>query len=474
MSRSTPRALHWFRNDLRLRDNEALRQAAAQRGGLALVFVLDPFLLASPRMGAPRVGFLLDALDALDRDLHRRGQHLHVIEGVPEEVLPRLAADAGIDRVTWSEDTSPYARRRDERVRALLEERGVEVVTALDRCLVEPGSLRTGKGTPYTVFSPFRDAFWKHWDAVERPSFGAPRLPAPVPGLDPRPPPELATLGFEGAGVELPGAGERAARRRLRAFVSEGLAGYATDRDRMDLDGTSRLSPYLRFGMLSPRQCVEAARAAADDDPRRAEGARKWCDELVWREFYASILAAFPRVLEGNFRRDLGGLRWSRSQKTFEAWQQGRTGYPIVDAGMRQLRATGWMHNRARMVVASFLTKDLWIDWRRGERHFEHWLVDADPASNNGGWQWSASTGTDAQPYFRIFNPLSQARRFDPHGDYVRRWVPELCDIAGADVHEPGRRAPRPADYPAPIVDHASARSEALARFERAKGRRPA
>jgi deoxyribodipyrimidine photo-lyase len=269
--------------------------------------------------------------------------------------------------------------------------------------------------------------------------------------------------------MTLPTASERAARRRLDDFVAEGLAEYAEKRDRMDLDGTSRLSPYLRFGLLSPRQCVDAAQEALREDRRLADGARKWCDELVWREFYASILAAFPRVLAGNFRRDLGRLRWSRSESAFAAWQEGRTGYPVVDAGMRQLRATGWMHNRARMIVAGFLTKDLWIDWRWGERHFEHWLVDADPASNNGGWQWSASTGTDAQPYFRIFNPLSQAKRFDPDGDYVRRWVPELREIEGPDVHEPGRRAPRPDAYPEPMVDHGERRREALERFEKAR-----
>jgi deoxyribodipyrimidine photo-lyase len=463
------RSLHWFRNDLRLRDNAALRRAASGADAVGLVFVLDPALLSSLRMGAPRVHFLVDALRSLGRDLERKGQRLHVAHGLPEDVLPRLAAEHEVGRVTWNGDSSPFSQRRDEALRRALESKGVEVATALDRCLVAPGTLRTGSGTPYTVFTPFRNTFWRHWDEVERPPHPAPRLPGPLPDLPAQAPPDPEALGFELSGVTLPTASEAAAHRRLTAFAEDGLAAYADRRDRMDLDGTSRLSPYLRFGLLSPRQCVDTAQAAVKDDRRRADGARVWCDELVWREFYIQILAEFPRVLEGNFRRDLGGLRWSRSRRNFEAWQEGRTGYPIVDAGLRQLRATGWMHNRARMIAASFLTKDLWLDWRWGERHFEHWLVDADPASNNGGWQWSASTGTDAQPYFRIFNPLSQAKRYDPHGDYVRRWVPELRGIEGPAVHEPGRRAPRPDDYPAPIVDHDERRKEALARFKRAR-----
>ena len=230
-------------------------------------------------------------------------------------------------------------------------------------------------------------------------------------------------------------------------------------------DATSRLSPYLRFGAISIRACFREAREAAADDVRAARGIGKWLDELVWREFYAAILASFPHVLRGAFRREYDGVRWDDDPRGFGAWCEGRTGYPFVDAGMRQLRETGWMHNRVRMVVASFLAKDLLIDWRRGERFFLQRLVDGDPASNDGGWQWAASTGTDAQPYFRIFNPVAQGLRFDPDGVYVRRYVPELARLAGAAAHAPWKSPGAAADYPAPIVDHAERREEALARY---------
>jgi deoxyribodipyrimidine photo-lyase len=257
----------------------------------------------------------------------------------------------------------------------------------------------------------------------------------------------------------------------LEAFVAEGLADYAGARDRMDLDGTSRLSPYLRFGMLSAREAVAAAREA---------GATTWLDELIWREFYAQVLYHHPRARRESFREKYRDLAWSNDKEAFEAWQRGRTGYPIVDAGMRQLEALGWMHNRARMIVASFLTKDLLIDWRWGECHFMQQLVDGDPAANNGNWQWVAGTGTDAAPYFRIFNPVTQGKKHDPEGAYVKRWVPELADVPVERVHEPwtlSREAQREAgcvigeDYPAPIVDHNAARERALATYKRAAGK---
>jgi deoxyribodipyrimidine photo-lyase len=266
----------------------------------------------------------------------------------------------------------------------------------------------------------------------------------------------------------------------LAAFVADGITTYGALRNRMDLDGTSQLSPYMRFGLLSPRQAAVAAiaaRAAAHDDTARA-GATTWLNELIWREFYIHILYHFPHVAETSFRPTLRDIPWRNDPDEFEAWCAGQTGYPVVDAAMRQLRTSGWMPNRARMIVASFLVKDLLIDWRWGERWFMQHLVDGDPAANNGGWQWTAGTGTDAAPYFRIFNPITQGYKFDPDGEYVRRWVPELAGVVGAAVHEPGQLTPleqRAAgvvigqDYPFPIVDHRIARDRTLAAFAAAK-----
>ncbi|MGH7788290.1 MAG: cryptochrome/photolyase family protein, partial [Candidatus Binatia bacterium] len=300
------------------------------------------------------------------------------------------------------------------------------------------------------------------------PAIGSrPRLPAPVAGLASEPLPAAADLAADCA---LPGGGERTARQRLDWFLANAACHYLRDRDVPGVDGTSRLSPHLRFGTLSPRQCIGAGLALAAADRRAAAGAQKWVDELIWREFYIALLAAHPRVLGGAFRREFGGVRWNDDAAGFRAWCEGRTGYPFVDAAMRQLVQTGWMHNRARMIVASFLTKDLLIDWRRGERFFMRWLIDGDPASNNGGWQWAASTGTDAQPYFRIFNPVLQGEKFDPAGDYVRRYVPELRGVPPRHLHQPWRAPAPPRDYPPPIVDHGERRVAAVARYEAAKG----
>ncbi|MDX1650568.1 MAG: deoxyribodipyrimidine photo-lyase, partial [Myxococcota bacterium] len=275
-------------------------------------------------------------------------------------------------------------------------------------------------------------------------------------------------LGVEDDATELPTAGSDAAQRRLRRFLEEGLRHYDRDRDRPAVDGTSRLSPYLRFGMISVRECLYEARDAAASEPGLRRGARAWIDELVWRDFYAAVLQENPHVLERSYKPAFDRVRWLDREDELEAWKRGETGYPLVDAGMRQLAATGWMHNRLRMVVASFLTKDLLVDWRHGERFFFTRLVDGDPASNNGGWQWAASTGTDPQPWFRIFNPTTQAKRFDPEGAYVRRWIPELEAAPEDRIHEPWRWSGKGDRYPDPIVDHKERRKEALERYREA------
>jgi deoxyribodipyrimidine photo-lyase len=466
------RAIHWFRNDLRLRDNAALAAACARADALALVFVFDERLLAAPTMGAPRVRFLLDCLARLGADLERRGQRLVVRRGDPARVLPRLARETRAGFVSFGRDTTPYATRRDARVRRELERLGVEVVTAKDRVVFEGSEVRRRGGGAYAVFTPYRRAWWARLaEEPERPR-PAPRLPPPVRGVASQALPSAEALGFGGDPSEVPTGGEAVALRRLRRFLEEAVARYPKDRDRPAVDGTSRLSPYLRFGAISARTCVHAALDAAAVDPRLARGVEKWVDELVWREFYAALLEREPRLLREPQRLEYAAVVWERDPHALAAWREGRTGYPFVDAGMRQLLATGWMHNRVRMLAASFLVKDLLLDWRAGERWFLRRLVDGDPASNDGGWQWCAGTGTDASPWFRIFNPVTQGERFDPEGAYVRRFVPELRRVPDRFVHRPWEAPSPPAGYPPPRVDHAERRALALARYRAARGRR--
>jgi deoxyribodipyrimidine photo-lyase len=461
------RALHWFRSDLRLADNTALAVAAVRASQLGLLFVLDDALLASA--GAPRVRFLHGCLEKLAADLARRGHRLVLRRGDPRRELPRAARESSARLVTWNRDTTPYATQRDAAVASALARAGVETLAAKDRVVFESSELRTGAGSAFRVFTPFRNAWLARFEAAPPAAARALRLPAPLAALAAGELPSLVSLGVNADRCELPAPGEAAAKRRLAAFVAGPIGRYAEQRDVPALDGTSRLSPYLRFGALSARAAVAAAREAAASDPRLAAGARKWLDELVWREFYAAILEEHPRVRRASFRPEFARVRWNEDPAAFARWCEGRTGYPIVDAGMRQLAATGWMHNRVRMVAASFLVKDLLLDWRLGERWFFARLVDGDPASNNGGWQWSASTGTDAQPYFRVFSPVAQGERFDPEGTYVRRWLPELRDVPASAVHQPWRAPMLCPGYPPPIVDHSERRVLAIARFEEAR-----
>jgi len=459
------RAIHWFRHDLRLRDNRSL-SAAATAEELIPVFILDPKLLEGGRAGAPRTRFLLDSLSRLARDLEGKGSRLVLRRGDPEQEMARLFEETGAERLHLGTAHGPTGTARDGRIRALAGRSGVSVTEHKDHVVFESREVLSSQGRPYAVYTPYRKAWRKAFDAEPQTPERAPRLP-PVPkGLaseDLPEPPELDD------GADLPTGGEDAAERRLRSFLERDVADYASRRDLPAEDATSRLSPYLRFGVISARRCIEAARGHADAEGRARDGVRAWIDELVWRDFYWAILAEHPRVAHESYRREFESVQWEDDEEGFQAWCEGRTGYPIVDAGMRQLRQTGWMHNRVRMIVASFLTKDLLVDWRRGEDHFYKALVDGDPASNNGGWQWAASTGTDAQPFFRIFNPVSQGRRFDPEGRYVRRWVTELEGVPTDHVHAPWEASEAPRDYPAPIVDHAERRKLALERYEAAR-----
>jgi deoxyribodipyrimidine photo-lyase len=441
----------WFRRDLRLADHPALTAAAAD-GAVLPLFVLDPLFLA--RAGPPRLIFLFRGLAALDETM---GGALVVRSGDPAEVVPGLAEELGATTVHASADFGPYGRQRDAAVAAALAERGRRLVLTGSPYAVPPGTVTKADGQPYAVFTPFSRA-WRAagWDAplpVPEVRWHRPRRPSVASDDLPREPTTDA---------ELPPAGEEAAHARWDAFTDDGLAGYDADRDRPDRPGTSGLSPYLRFGMIHPRQLL--------DRLGHSTAHRSFGTELAWRDFYADVLFREPRSAWWNLDRGMDALpvdRGAAARPRFDAWREGRTGYPLVDAGMRQLLATGWMHNRVRMVVASFLVKDLHLPWQWGARHFLVHLVDGDLASNNHGWQWAAGTGTDAAPYFRVFNPVSQSERFDPDGAYLRRWVPELAHVDGADVHAPWRsKRGLPLGYDPPMVDHAEERQEALRRYD--------
>jgi len=466
-------ALWWLRRDLRLTDNQALTAALAHADQVLPVFILDPVLLASPYVGSKRLAFLFAGLRQFDADLRARGSRLIVRQGDPQNELAALMASSGAKAIFAEEDFSPYARRRDARVAQRLPLKWVAGLT-----VQPPGTILKNDGAPYTVFTPFS----RKWKALTTlPTSGVLPAPTRIPtpdGVQGQPIPNEPALP---PGVPFQ-PGETEAQRRLSAFVDGQQAPierYAETRNRVDLGGTSQLSPYLRFGMLSARQAAVSALAAMESalDEQARKSAETWLNELIWREFYVHILYHFPHVRGRSFRAELENIAWENDQATFAAWCEGQTGYPVVDAAMRQLVHSGWMHNRARMIVASFLVKDLLIDWRWGERWFMQQLVDGDPSANNGGWQWTAGTGTDAAPYFRIFNPILQSRKFDPDGTYIRRWVPELADVPDRFIHEPWRMPSEVQrasgcvvgqDYPLPIIDHAVMRQRVMDVYQRA------
>jgi deoxyribodipyrimidine photo-lyase len=433
----------WFRRDLRIRDNPALL-SALEDGPTTALFVVDP-AICSGAGSARRAWLAANVLALADR------LPLTIRYGDPVDVVPAVAAVAGAGRVHIAAETTPYGRRRDAAVGGL-----VQLLASGSAYAVGPGLIVNGSGDPYQVFGAFARAWReKGWP---RPA-GTPRDPDLAPAdSDPRAVALLERAVAE-APFELPTPGEDAAWGRWRAFRAEGLDAYSVERDRPDHDGTSRLSPYLHLGVLHPRSLL------ADLDP-----ASTYATELAWREFYADVLWHAPSSAWTDLKPALAGMRYDEPEDAIEAWRTGTTGYPIVDAGMRQLLATGWMHNRVRMITASFLTKDLHVWWPIGARHFLSLLIDGDVASNNHGWQWVAGTGTDASPYFRVFNPVAQGRRFDPDGAYVRRWVPELAQLAGAAAHEPWKSdVGYERGYPARIVDHAEERLEALERYRAAR-----
>jgi deoxyribodipyrimidine photo-lyase len=458
--------LLWLRRDLRLHDHPAL-QSARRADRMIPVFCFDDALLGGRHASGPRTQFLLECLQELDGALRDRGSRLFVRHGSPSREIAQLARDVGAETVHVSADVSPFARRRDAAVRRALRQDGVELVShpgmfTLDA--LEP--VRTGQGRPYTVFTPFYRAWLRQ---PRRETTGAPRvLPATGHAASAESLPTLESLGL-GQEVSDPApGGERAARETLHRFLRGPVEDYAAEHNTLTGPAASRLSPYLHFGCVSPREIEQALGESAGADAFRRQ--------LCWRDFYAHVLGHHPQnAHQEHQERYRGTLNWSHAEKRFQAWCEGRTGFPAVDAGMRQLRREGWLHNRARLIVGSFLTKDLGIDWRWGERFFMRLLIDGDEASNNGNWQWIASVGVDPAPAFqRIFNPARQLERFDPSGEYVRAYVPELREVPDAYLAEPWRMDEATqvrcgcrigVDYPEPIVDHAEARREALDRY---------
>lgn len=463
----------WFRRDLRLKDLPALAEAA-HADSILPCFIFDDRLLTGGRFpSSARTQFMLGCLAELRTDLRELGADLVLRRGRPEEVLPELAKEIGATAVHFTEDLSPFSRKRDDAVGKALTAEGVTTHAHPGAYIVDdPGTIRSGKDSPYTVYSPYA----KKWREVERRdheekptsltlagSVAAGDLPTLEDlGLEPDP----SDTSFE--------PGEAAAREAARLFRNDGVADYGKTRN-SPTGGSSRLSPYLRWGCISPLE-LETKLGRGNGDGRRV-----FRSELAWREFYANVLDNFPEVTTTEFQeRYRGTLQWQSDDELLEAWKQGRTGYPLIDAGMRELLGDGWMHNRVRMVVASFLTKDLHIDWREGERWFMERLVDGDVASNNGGWQWVTSVGTDPAPYFqRMFNPMTQQEKFDPEGEYVKRWVPELAKVEGKLLVRPWEMSADEqeaagciinTDYPAPVIDHAEERLFAIERYRAAAG----
>ncbi len=469
--------LFWHRRDLRLSDHLGLAQARQQSAKLVGVFCFDPSLLDPDEVAPARIAYLHGCLAELQDRYREAGSRLLILRDRPVRALPRLAQTLGASAVHWARDVEPYSRDRDTQVRDALQAEGIEVKTGWDQLLHPPNSVTTNSGDPYKVYTPF----WRNWrshpkaepagDLADLQDLSADEQAA-AENAGAIALPSLADLGVaweQGFPVE---PGEAAAQERLAQFCEQALVSYDEQRNFPATDGTSQLSAALKFGALGIRTVWQAAQALYDQarsDEARAN-IQTWQQELAWREFYQHALYAFPNLADGPYREPFQNFPWDDDTERFQAWCDGRTGYPIVDAAMRQLNETGWMHNRCRMIVASFLTKDLILNWQWGERYFMQRLVDGDLAANNGGWQWSASSGMDPKP-LRIFNPASQARKYDPDGEYIRQWLPELSSLdTGALVTGEIAAVDREAcGYPEPIVDHKVQQREFKQRYQAQK-----
>ncbi len=458
----------WIRRDIRLQDNQTLMAAIKEADQFIPLFIIEPELMsnAAPR----RRSFLLSALSDLDQNLRERGSHLIIRSGPAKNAFHGLMEELDGALIFAHEDFSPFARARDDEI---MKEFDLNLTPGV--LLRHPMAILKDDGDPYVVYTPYKNKWYQEPIPTPADCIPTPDLLPPLPENI-----ETQTLPVAEKTVsEFPGTSYEA-QKRLTNFITNDIHMYKSRRDRLDLAGTSKLSPYLRFGLISVREAFAKAQIAyiqSKNDQDRIE-IRTWMDELVWREFYTAILYHYPRVMHGAFREDYKTILWRDSPKDLLAWQQGQTGYPIVDACMRQLLNTGWMHNRGRMIVASFLTKDLLINWQEGESWFMVNLVDGDPAANNGGWQWSAGTGTDAAPYFRIFNPVLQGQKFDPDGKYIAKWVPELRKLPVTYRHQPWKINKQEAkeynfklgeNYPHRIVDHKFARERTLDAYKSAR-----
>lgn len=454
----------WIRRDVRLENNPGLQ--AALKTGLAVIplFIIDPQLIQDPP--TRRQIFLFNALKSLDQNLRDLGSRLIIRRGKPLQVLQKIHQEISLNSIFAEEDYTPYAIQRDTTIQRFLP---LKLVMGL--ILHHPQQVLKSDGTPYTVFTPFS----KTWKALPKSSI---LIPSPV--TLPAVPISLESLRLslsELSSLPYFPASEAEAYQRLNDFMQDAIFHYREGRNQLDHAGTSCLSPYLRFGLISIQTVYQAALRALDNThlAEEKQGVETWISELIWREFYISILYHFPNVLQEAFYPHRRNIAWQNNLEEFKAWQLGLTGYPVVDACMRQLNETGWMHNRGRMIVASFLTKDLLQNWQKGEQYFMQQLVDGDPAANNGGWQWSAGVGTDAAPYFRIFNPILQSKKFDSHGNFIRKWVPELSNVPMQYLHEPWSMPPDVQqaagckigiDYPAPIVDRSIVKDRVLQAFQ--------
>jgi deoxyribodipyrimidine photo-lyase len=470
-----PAALVWFRRDLRVHDHAAVHRALRDYERVHCAFVFDTTILGHLPRRDRRVEFILRAVEELDAGLRAMGGGLIVRHGDPRQEIPRLATELGVAAVVANRDYEPAAIARDAEVARRLASADSCWIDCKDQVIFERNEVMTQGGTPFSVFTPYKNAWLRRLlpadlDPFPVEPYAARLVPVHARARVPR----LEELGFEAsdlAALRLP-TGMSGAQAMFRDFA-ERIDDYAAKRDFPALKGCSYLSAHLRFGTISIRQLAAYAQAQS------SRGAATWLSELIWRDFYHAILWHHPRVVTQCFKPDFDALRWDDAPELLAAWQAGRTGYPLVDAAMRQLEQAGWMHNRLRMVAASFLAKDLGLDWRLGEAWFAEKLLDFDLAANNGGWQWAASTGCDAQPWFRIFNPVTQSEKFDAEGRFIRRYLPELAAVSAKFIHAPWRMdaAQQAAcgvvigrDYPAPVVDHAAARERTLARFKAVRG----
>ncbi|ERP96335.1 deoxyribodipyrimidine photo-lyase [Marinobacter sp. ES-1] len=459
--------LVWFRNDLRLADNPALTAACRSGHPVRACFMVTPQQWQEHDWSAARVQFVLEHANSLARELAKLGISLSFLNADTFAgslgTLEGFCQKHGITALHFNEEYGINERRRDKQLHDRLAAQDIKVNKYRDQTVAPVGQILTQQNEPYSVFTPFSRR-WRSWIEETQPSL-YPAPPAQGPEMQAE---QIDTLPapFSNAPPPLVPTGEDAAHNQLDTFLAERAKDYKNNRDFPALDGTSQLSPYLANGVLSGRQCLIAARQAGVS----GDGIETWINEIAWRDFYINILYHYPRVSMGRaFKKETEALLWNKPGDNFEAWKEGRTGIPIVDAAMRQLKTTGWMHNRLRMITAMFLTKNLFIDWRLGEAWFMQNLVDGFLASNNGGWQWSASTGTDAAPYFRVFNPVTQSERFDPKGEFIRQWVPELAKLDNKRIHDPSKGGVIPKGYPRPIVDLKESRKEAIARFQALK-----